>query len=185
MNGEIKVHDKYFVPFITEEQLQQAIDRIAEMLNKDYAGKNPLCIPILNGTFMFTSDLFKRLNIDIEVCFVKLASYKGVQSTGHVITAIGMEKNITDREVLIIDDILDTGKTLHHFISGLYQQKPKSIKSVVLLYKPDSTVYPIKPDYTGLSIPSKFVLGYGLDYDGLGRNLPSLYCLKDENNNLS
>lgn len=176
----IKVHDKYFVPYLSETEIQQKVRALAEKLNEDYAGKKPLFIAILNGSFMFAADLFKYLHIDAEICFIKLASYKGTKSTGHIITAIGLDTDITGRHVIITEDILDTGKTLNHFLPQIKNQQPASLKLAILLHKPDATVYPINIDYCCFVIPNKFVVGYGLDYDGLGRNISSIYQLKED-----
>ena len=137
-------------------------------------------ISILNGSFMFSADLFKYLSIEAEICFIKLASYKGTKSTGQVITAIGLDIDITDRHVVILEDIIDTGKTMNEFLPQLRNQQPASLKVAVLLHKPDATVFPVTIDYCCFSIPNKFVLGYGLDYDGLGRNIRELYQLEGE-----
>jgi hypoxanthine phosphoribosyltransferase len=126
---------------------------------------------------MFASDLFKELAIDAEICFIKLASYKGTKSTGHVITAIGLDMDLFGRDVVIVEDIVDTGKTLSEFLPQLRHQQPASLKIVALLHKPEATVFPITIDYLGFSIPNKFVVGYGLDYDGLGRNIPEILKL--------
>src|SRR5688500_7443820 len=173
----IRVHDKNVEPFLSEEEISRKISEVANQLNHDYSGKRPVCIAILNGAFMFASDLFKRLTIDAEICFIKLASYKGTRSTGHIVTAIGLDLDLYGREVVIIEDIVDTGKTLHHFLPQLHHQQPSSLKIVALLHKPDAMVFPLTIDYLGFTIPNKFVVGYGLDYDGLGRNLASLYKL--------
>jgi hypoxanthine phosphoribosyltransferase len=175
----IKVHDKYFVPFLSEAEIQQKIKDLASQISKDYAGKNPLFIAILNGSFMFASDLFKYIAIDAEICFIKLASYKGTKSSGQVITAIGLDIDITGRYVIILEDIIDTGKTLNAFLPQIRNQQPASLKIAVLLHKPEATVYPITIDYCGFSIPDKFVVGYGLDYNGLGRNINSIYKLQE------
>ena len=176
----IKVHDKTFVPYLPEALILEKVKELAAELNKDYAGKKPLFIAILNGSFMFTSDLFKELTIDAEICFIKLASYKGTKSTGQVITAIGLDTDINDRHIVILEDIIDTGKTMNEFLPQLRHQQPASLKVAVLLHKPEATVFPVTIDYCCFSIPNKFVLGYGLDYDGLGRNLRELYQLSDE-----
>ncbi len=128
---------------------------------------------------MFTSDLFKELTIEAEICFIKLASYKGTKSTGQVITAIGLDTDINNRHIVILEDIIDTGKTMNEFLPQLRNQQPASLKVAVLLHKPDATVFPVDIDYCCFSIPNKFVLGYGLDYDGLGRNLRELYQLSE------
>jgi hypoxanthine phosphoribosyltransferase len=173
----IKLHDKYFDTFLSEEKIQQKVKEIAEAINRDYQGKRPLFIAILNGSFMFAADLFKHLTIDAEICFIKLASYRGMKSTGNVIMAIGLDHDLFDREVIIVEDIVDTGKTLNEFLPKLHHQQPKSLKIAALLHKPEATKYPMTIDYTGFSIPNKFVVGYGLDYDGLGRNLKEIYQL--------
>jgi hypoxanthine phosphoribosyltransferase len=173
----IRVHDKNFEPFLSEEEISRRISEVAKQINLDYSGKRPVFIAILNGAFMFASDLFKRLEIDAEICFIKLASYKGTRSTGHIVTAIGLDLDLYGRNVVIIEDIVDTGKTLHHFLPQLHHQQPASLKIVALLHKPEAMVFPLKIDYLGFTIPNKFVVGYGLDYDGLGRNIASLYKL--------
>jgi hypoxanthine phosphoribosyltransferase len=173
----IQVHDKQFEPYLAANTISERIKSLAAQLSADYTGRKPLFIAILNGSFMFASDLFKELTIDAEICFIKLASYKGTKSTGHVITAIGMDMDIFGREVVILEDIVDTGKTLSEFLPQLKHQQPASMKIVALLHKPEATVFPIKIDYLGFSIPNKFVVGYGLDYDGLGRNIREIYKL--------
>jgi hypoxanthine phosphoribosyltransferase len=173
----IQVHDKKFEPFLSAAEISSKIKTIATRLNADYAGKKPLFISILNGSFIFAADLFKELTIEAEVCFIKLASYKGIKSSGHVITAIGLDIDLYNRHVVIVEDIVDTGKTLNEFLPQLRHQHPASMKIVALLHKPDATVFPISLDYLGFSIPNKFVVGYGLDYDGLGRNFPEIYKL--------
>ena len=175
----LRVHDKKFELYLTAEEIALRIKMVAYQLNSDYQGKKPLFLAILNGSFMFASDLFKEISIDAEICFIKLASYKGTKSTGHVITAIGLDMDIIGREVIIIEDIVDTGKTISEFLPQIYHQQPASVKLVALLHKPDAMVYPVKIDYLGFSIPNKFVVGYGLDYDGLGRNIPELYRLAE------
>ena len=173
----IQLHDKSFEVYLSEAQIQEKIKGIADQLNKDYKDKRPLFIAILNGSFMFAADLFKYLAIDAEVCFIKLASYRGIKSSGHVITAIGLDVDLYDRDVVILEDIVDTGKTLNEFLPKLDHQQPKSLKIAALLHKPDATQFELKIDYLGFSIPNKFVVGYGLDYDGLGRNLKDIYQL--------
>ena len=173
----IKVHDKSFETYLSEETIQQKIKELALIINKDYAGKRPLFIAILNGSFMFAADLFKHLTIEAELCFIKLASYKGMKSSGKVVTSIGLEEDLFGKEVIIVEDIVDTGKTLHNFLPKLLHQQPKSLKIVALLHKPEATTYPLTLDYVGFAIPDKFVVGYGLDYDGLGRNLKEIYQL--------
>jgi hypoxanthine phosphoribosyltransferase len=171
----IKVHDKSFDIYLPEAKIQEKVKELAEEINKDYAGKKPLFIAILNGSFMFASDLFKYLTIDAEICFIKLASYKGMKSSGNVVTAIGLDQDLIGREVIIVEDIVDTGKTLSEFLPKLQHQQPASLKIASLLHKPEALKHPLTIDYVGFTIPNKFVVGYGLDYDGLGRNLKEIY----------
>lgn len=173
----ITVHDKPFVSYLSESLILEKIKELAIELNKDYAGKRPLFIAILNGSFMFASDLFKELHIDAEICFIKLASYKGMKSSGNIITAIGLDQDVFGRDVVIVEDIVDTGKTLNEFLPQLHHQQPRSLAIAALLHKPEATQFPLTINYTGFKIPNKFVVGYGLDYDGLGRNLKEIYQL--------
>ena len=174
----IQVLDKTFVPYLTEAAIQSKITELAAQLNKDYAGKRPLFLSILNGSFLFTADLFKQITIEAEVSFIKLASYKGTSSTGNVITAIGLDINVKDRDIIILEDIIDTGKTLHHYLPQLESLQPASVKIAVLLDKKEALQYPVKIDYACFEIPNKFVVGYGLDYDGLRRNSKDIYQLQ-------
>ena len=176
--NSIKVLDKEFVPYLVEKEIQEKITALAVQLNKDYAGKKPIFLSILNGSFLFTADLFKQITIEAEVCFIKLASYKGMSSSGNVITAIGLEANVSGRDIIILEDIIDTGKTLHHYLPQLESQQPASVKIAVLLNKKEALAFPVKVDYSCFDIPNKFVVGYGLDYDGLGRNTKEIYQLK-------
>lgn len=176
--NSIKVLDKEFVPYLSEKEIQEKITELANQLNKDYAGKRPIFLSILNGSFLFTADLFKQITIEAEVCFIKLASYKGMSSSGNVITAIGLEANVSGRDIIILEDIIDTGKTLHHYLPQLLSSSPASVKVAVLLNKKEALQFPVQVDYTCFEIPNKFVVGYGLDYDGLGRNSKDIYQLK-------
>lgn len=176
----ITVNDKQFRPYLSAEQLDEQVKRLAKEINNDYAGKRPLFIGILNGSFMFASDLFKEITIDAEISFIKLASYKGTKSTGLVITSIGLDEALKDRHVIIVEDIVDTGKTLNEFLPQLVDQRPASLKIAALLHKPDALKHPLHIDYLGFNVPDKFLLGYGLDFDGLGRNLKEIYQLVEE-----
>ncbi|WP_341834786.1 hypoxanthine phosphoribosyltransferase [Chitinophaga pollutisoli] len=175
----IQVHDKKFVPYIAEEKLQARIREMAQQISLDLEGKKPLFIAILNGSFMFAADIFKHLTIEAEISFIKLASYKGTKSTGNVITAIGLDEDLYGRTVVILEDIVDTGKTLSQFLPQLEHQQPEKLMVVSLLTKPEAMTHPVHIDYLGFSVPNKFLLGYGLDYDGLGRNLPEIYQLAE------
>lgn len=175
----MQVHDKYFEPYLTAANIEKAVKSLAEEINEKYTDKTPLFIAILNGSFMFAADLLKFVTIKSEICFIKLASYKGTKSSGQVVTAIGLDTDIHNRHVIIIEDIIDTGKTLSEFLPQLHHQQPASLKICALLHKPDATTHPVNPDMVGFSIPNRFVLGYGLDYDGLGRNIPEIYQLTE------
>ena len=175
----IKVHDKEFEPYLTRDEIDVQVSRVASEISADYKGRRPLFIAILNGAFIFAADLFRKLDIEAEICFIKLASYKGVKSSGKVITAIGLDVETYGRDVIIIEDIVDTGKTLSQFLPQLEHSQPASLKIATLLHKPEATVHPLQIDYLGFTIPNKFVLGYGLDYDGLGRNIREIYQLID------
>lgn len=172
MNKQIL--DKPFKPYLTSSEIGIAIQKIADQINLDYQDKNPLFIAILNGSFIFASDLFKKINVPAEISFIKLASYQGTKSTGNVITAIGLETDLFDRHVVVLEDIIDTGKTLSAFLPQLQHQQPKSLKVCTLLHKKEATKYPIDIDYLGFEIPNLFVVGYGLDYNGYGRNLDQI-----------
>jgi hypoxanthine phosphoribosyltransferase len=162
----ITVHDKKFVPYIEANNLQKRVSEIAAQLNTDYAGKKPLFLAILNGSFMFAADVFRQVDVEAEICFVRLSSYAGTQSI-----------DIKNRQVVILEDIIDTGRTLSAFLPSLREKQPASIAIATLLHKPAATLFEVPINYCGFTIPNLFVLGYGLDYNGLGRNLPGLYQL--------
>jgi len=171
---EKQVLDKLFVPYLSKADINTAIEKMAASINADYDGKKPLFIAILNGSFMFASDLFKKIEIPAEISFIKLASYKGTKSSGSVVTAIGLESDVFERDVIIVEDIVDTGKTLSAFLPQLMHQQPRSLKICALLHKKEATQFPIQIDYKGFEIPNLFVVGYGLDYNGYGRNLDQI-----------
>lgn len=177
--ARIHVHDRHFEIYITAAQIQEQVARVAAEINRDYAGKKPLFIAILNGSFIFASDLFRELGLEAEICFIKLASYSGIKSTGRVTTSIGLDVSIAGRDVIVLEDIVDTGKTLHEFLPQLAAQAPASLKIATFLFKPEALTHPIQPEYVGFRVPPGFLLGYGLDYDGLGRNLKDVYQLSD------
>lgn len=176
----IRVHDKQFQPFLTKDRIEGRIKELATQIDKDYEGKKPLFLAVLNGSFIFAADLFRHLKVEAEISFIKLASYKGTTSTGNVVTAIGLEESLHSRHVILTEDIIDTGKTLHAFLPEIMHRQPASLKIASFLSKPEALKYDVHADYLGFEIPNKFVLGYGLDYDGLGRNLPELYELVEE-----
>lgn len=173
------IHGKTFTPFISAKQILEQVANVATQISADYAGKRPLVLGILNGSFMFAADVFRQLDIEAEISFIKLASYKGTTSSGNVVTSIGLEENLQGRHIIIVEDIIDTGKTLYSFLPEVYQRQPASVRIATFLTKPTALQFDVKADYFCFEIDNKFVVGYGLDYDGLGRNLPELYVLKD------
>lgn len=176
----ITVKDKSFEPYISAAAIDEALIKMAGSLKEEYQDKQPLFLAILNGAFIFAADLFKKLDFEAEICFIKLASYKGTKSTGTVITSIGLDQSLRNRHVIILEDIVDTGKTLTEFMPQLRDQQPASLKIAALLHKPEALQHPLTIDYLGFKVPNKFLLGYGLDYDGLARNLPMIYQLVSE-----
>jgi len=176
---EIKVYDKLFIPYLKREEIEAAVKKLAEEINEDYAGTCPLFIAILNGSFMFAAELFKSITIPSEISFIKLASYKGTTSSGNILTSIGLDADIKGKHIIILEDIIDTGKTMHQFLPQIYNQQPASLKIAALLHKPTATTFDVPLDYNCFKIPDKFVVGFGLDYNGYGRNIPALYQLKE------
>ncbi len=175
-----QIKDKNFVPFIEPQALQARIKELGQQLNKDYNGKNPLLIGVLNGSFMFIGDLFKSIEIACEITFIRVSSYQSTESTGQIKQILGLKEDIKNRHVIIVEDIVDTGMTMQEVLGQLASQKPASIKIMTLLYKPEALKVPLKVDYTGFEIENKFVIGYGLDYDGMGRNLDAIYVVEEE-----
>lgn len=173
------IKDKTFELFIQEVSIQEAVQGISQKINQDYAGLHPLFLPVLNGAFMFAADLMKQISIPLELSFVKLKSYKGTQSTGNIENLIGLQEGLSGRHIIIVEDIVDTGNTLHHALEALSEHRPASVAIAALLHKPEMTKYPLNLKYVGLEIPNRFVVGYGLDYDGYGRNLKDIYQLKN------
>lgn len=174
----IQVRDLSFVPLITETEAQARVLELGAALAARYAGQNPLFISILSGAFVFASDLIRAFDGDCEIGFVKLSSYSGTGSTGQVQTVMGLEKDIAGRHLIVVEDIVDTGRTLHFFLDHLRQKSPASICTVTFLRKPAAVEFPVPVDYVGFDIENRFVVGYGLDYDGLGRNIPGVYQLE-------
>lgn len=171
----IKVKDKEFEISIPSSDIQVAIQRMAEEINRDYRDKTPLFLAILNGSFIFAADLIRKITIPCHISFVKLASYSGTTSTNEVREMIGLNEEITGRHVIILEDIVDSGITLDHLIRDLEILKPADIKVACFTFKPEAFKKTFRIDYLGISIPNDFIVGYGLDYDGYGRNLPDIY----------
>ena len=175
MSDNWKLKDKTFTEYIKAADIQAGVQTLASQIEKDFEGKNPLFIIILNGAFIFAADLIKRVRIDCEVAFVKLSSYKGISSTGQVNEIIGLDVNIAGRSVIIVEDIVDSGLTLKHFIASVKRMKPAEINIATCLLKPEAFGNKFDINYSCFSIPNDFVVGYGLDYDGLGRNSEAIY----------
>ena len=166
----IRIKDKQFKTFITEEQILKEVSRVAAEINRDLADENPLFLSVLNGSFMFASDLMKYISVPCEISFVKLASYAGTSSTGKVKELVGLGDDITGRTIVIVEDIVDTGFTMEHLLETLQARHPKAIYIATLLVKPDKLKVDLDIKYVAMRIPNDFIVGYGLDYDGYGRN---------------
>lgn len=176
--NQVRVHDKTFELYIPYERIRAVVEKMAEQMNTDFADKNPLFICILNGSFMFAAELFKRIElVETEISFVKLASYQGDKTTGDVKQLIGLNENIEGRTVVVLEDIVDTGITIENILEQLTQLKPRELKIATLLLKPDALQKKVQLDYIGMEIPNDFIVGYGLDYNGHGRNLLDIYSV--------
>ena len=173
----VKIKDKTFRISIPREEILKHVDAVAEKINRDMAGKNPLFLAVLNGAFVFAADLMRRITIPCEISFVKLASYQGVMSTGKVREVIGINESLAGRTVIIVEDIVDTGLTMKQMMDSLATRNPESIHICSLLLKPDKLQVPLDVEYVALRIPNDFIVGYGLDYDQQGRNLPDIYTV--------
>ena len=176
-NKTIKVKDKTFTVSISERALKRQIKRIAEKINRDYEGREPVFLAVLNGSFIFAADLLREIDMPCEISFVKLASYEGTSSTGSIREVIGLNVDITGRPVIILEDIVDTGLTMAHMLETLQKQNPASIDICTLLLKPEKLQVKLDIRYVCMQIPDDFVVGYGLDYDGFGRNTKDIYTI--------
>lgn len=175
----IQIKDKNFTVSIKEEDILKQVARVAQEIDRDLAGKNPLFLSVLNGAFMFTSDLMKLLTLPCEISFVKLASYQGVTSTGAVKEVIGLNEDISGRTIVIVEDIVDTGLTMQRLLETLGTRGPKEIHIASLLVKPEKLKVDLNIEYVAMRIPNDFIVGYGLDYDGYGRNYRNIYTVVD------
>ncbi len=175
----IKIKDREFAISIPEEKILAEVERLAAQLSRDLEGKNPLFLCVLNGSFMFAADLFRRITIPAEISFVKLASYEGTSSTGVIKEVIGLSENITGRTIVVVEDIVDTGCTMQKLLENLGTRAPESIHVCTLLLKPEKLKVELDVQYVALEIPNDFIVGYGLDYDGYGRNLKDIYTVVD------
>ena len=175
----IKVKDKEFAISIPEERILTEVDRLAARLNRDLEGENPLFLCVLNGSFVFAADLFRRIDIPAEISFVKLASYEGTASTGKVKELVGLAEDITGRTVVVVEDIVDTGRTMQKLVADLKSRGPKAVHVCTLLLKPEKLKVKLDVEYVALEIPNDFIVGFGLDYDELGRNYKDIYVLDE------
>lgn len=179
MKRVVTIRDKEFELFIEHQQIQDSVKRVADKINFELAAKDPLFLVVLNGAFMFAAELMKGVSIPSEITFVRLASYQGTSSTNKVHEVLGLNQSIKGRTVVIVEDIVDTGNTMVSLLAELMRHEPESIKIATLLFKPDALRQELNLDYVALEIPSDFIVGYGLDYDGYGRNLKDIYKLKE------
>jgi len=175
----IKIKDKSFSVFIKNEEILKEVERVAAEISNDLKDKNPIFLSVLNGSFMFTADLMKNITIPCEVSFIKLASYEGDSTTGVVKEIFGLSESIKDRTVVIVEDIVDTGFTMQKLLKDLQQKSPKEIFIATLLVKPDKLQVELDVNYVAMNIPNDFIVGYGLDYDGFGRNYRDIYKIKE------
>lgn len=173
----VQIKDKRFKTFISEDEIQQRVKAVADRINHDMEGKKPLLLAVLNGSFVFAADLMRNITIPCEISFVKLASYEGTVSTGKVVEVMGLNEDITGRDVIIVEDIVDTGKTMERMLDTLGTRNPNSLHICTLLLKPEKLKIPLNIEYAAMEIPNDFIVGYGLDYDQEGRNLRNIYTL--------
>jgi len=179
----IKILDRYFELSYSHEVIQEKVKEVAARLNKDYEGMNPVMVCILNGAFMFASDLVRELTFQPEILFAKFSSYEGMSTTGHVRELIGVNANLQARDVIIVEDIVDTGTTMYSILPQFISKGAKSVKICTFLQKPECLTVPLKVDYCALEIPNAFIVGYGLDYNGMGRNYGEIYTVVEKNEN--
>ncbi len=175
--ARIQVRDLIFEDFIPKEEIENAVQTVADHINRDYRNKEPLLLAVLNGSFIFASDLVRKINVPCEVSFIKYSSYQGTTTTGEVKQLIGLDKAIEGRDVILIEDIVDTGITLEKIRDEVFLQHPASLRIASFCFKPEAFTKDYHIDYIGMKIPNNFIVGYGLDYNGFGRNLPDIYTL--------
>ncbi|REJ82500.1 MAG: hypoxanthine phosphoribosyltransferase [Bacteroidetes bacterium] len=176
---KVQIRVKTFVINIPEQAIQNRIAEIAKQIDKEYNGLDPVFLCVLNGAFLFAADLFKNISTNCEIAFIRVSSYSGTSSTGHIKNLVGVTENIKDRNVVILEDIVDTGDTAIYLVEELKKHNPSSVKFASLLLKPKALRHEFRPDYIGFEVPNDFLVGYGLDYDGYGRNLKDIYKLSE------
>lgn len=176
---EVQYNGLTFVPYIERERIDARVKELAKQISEEYAGKRPLLLCVLNGAFPFAADLFRGIDIDAEIAFIRLKSYEGMQSSGNVKQLLGLTEDLKGRSVIVVEDIVDTGHTIVGLLEELGKHEPAEVKIATLLFKPESLRADVKPDYVGFAIPPKFIIGFGLDLDGMARNLNDIYVLKE------
>ena len=176
---KIKLHDKWFKVMIPAQEIDAAVERVAKQLDERYAGRTPIFLGVLSGSFLFLSDLVRKVSFDCQLAFVKISSYNGTQSTGNVTQQLGIDFNIEGRDIIIVEDIVETGHSMNYLLDYLKRRKPASIAICTLFFKPEKFLYEYEIDYTALSIGNEFIVGYGLDYNQLGRNLKDIYVVDE------
>lgn len=176
----MKIHDQEFEIFLSSDKIGERVRELSVQINEDYKDKNPIFLSILNGAFIFAADLFREVTIPAEISFIKLKSYRKMESSGKVKELLGLEHNIFNRNIIIIEDIVDTGKTLSHILEEFKELGAKSIEILTLLHKPEANRNPVHLRYVGFEIPNKFVIGYGLDYNEYGRNLKDIFIINEQ-----
>lgn len=177
----IKLKDLFFEPYLSEKVILNRVKELAVSINRDYQTKNPIFLAVLNGSFMFMSDICKEISVDMSISFIKVASYSGLKSDGKVRELIGLGESLKDKDVLIVEDIVDTGTSMTHLLEIINNEQPSSVEVVSLLLKPGALKEPVKIKYIGFEIPDLFVVGYGLDFQGQGRNLKDIYQIVEKN----
>ena len=179
MENKIKLHDKTFRVLIPAEEIDKAVTRVAEQLDERYKGRTPIFLGVLSGSFLFLADLVRKVNFDSQMAFVKISSYSGTESTGNVTQQFGVDFVIEGRDIIIVEDIVETGHSMTYLLNYLKEKRPASITICTLFFKPEKFLYEYKIDYTALSIGNEFIVGYGLDYNQLGRNLKDIYVIDE------
>ena len=175
----VEVQGKIFEKYITAQQIEDAVYKVAQQINKDYAGKEPLFIVVLNGAFIYAADLFRKIELPSQVTFVRLQSYSGMETSVNVREMIGLYEDVEGRDVIVVEDIIDTGTSMKHFMESLKAKGVRSIALTTMLFKPDALLYKeVTPKYIGIEIPKDFIVGYGMDLDGYARNLDAIYVIK-------
>lgn len=178
-NKSVSYNGLTFKPFIGASAISERVGELSGRISADYAGRIPLIICVLNGASVFAVDLFRGLSIDAEITFIRLKSYDGMSSTGIVKEVVGLNEDIAGRDIIVVEDIVDTGTTIKRLVDDLNRHNPASVRVATLLFKPDACRHDVQPEYVGFTIPTKFIIGYGLDIDGLARNLPDIWVLDD------